>query len=112
MADLTPAIRFMGKAFKASARALVDAVHENEDLFVEAAIAVTRTSALIDSTMEDYNEYCEEIVGEIAHIIERVKEELEGDSDINVDVEESHTTLDNGYTTYGNLPTPSSITID
>lgn len=101
MADLTPAIRFMGKAFKASARALVDAVHDNEDLFVEAAVAVARTSALIDSTMKEYNEYCEEISQEIAHIIERVEEELDEDSDISVDVQETHTTLENGYTTYG-----------
>ena len=102
MADLTPAIRFMGKAFRASARALVDVIHDNEDLFVEAAVAVARTGALIDSTMKDYQEYCDEIAEDIAHIFERVDQELGlEDSDVSVDVQETHTTLDNGYTTYG-----------
>lgn len=101
MADLTPAIKFMGKAFKASARALVDAIHDNEDLFVEAAVAVARTGALIDSTMKDYQEYCEEIYLELDDVIERIEEELDPeDSDVNPNVEETHT-LENGYTTYG-----------
>lgn len=102
MADLTPAIKFVGKAFRASTRALVDTIHDNEDLFVEAAVAVARTGALIDSTIKDYQEYCDVLAEGIAHVFERVDQELDEDSDVSVDVKETHTTLDNGYTTYGN----------